>query len=75
MTSAAAQLRKYGVSSQPDNGLQREMLDELRANRAALQSGNVALQQQLAASNAKLAAVEKRLAAIEDGNRLTRASL
>ena len=73
--SAAAQLRKYGVSNQPDSSLQAEMLAELRANRQTLQSGNVALQQQLAVSNAKLAAVEKRLAAIEDGNRLTRASL
>lgn len=73
--AAAAQLRRYGMSNQVDSGLQREIIDELRANRACLQQGNVALQQQLSAANAKLGAMEKRLAAVEDQSRLTRQSL
>ena len=72
--SAAAQLRKYGVGSQPDSGLQAEILSELRTTRQSQQQSYGAMQQQLAASNAKLAAVERRLAAMEDQARLTRAA-
>lgn len=71
--SAAAQLRKYGIGSQPDNGLQAEILAELRTTRQSQQQSYGAMQQQLAASNAKLAAVERRLAAMEDQARLQRA--
>jgi phage-related minor tail protein len=71
--ATASQLRKYGIGSQPDNGLQAEMLAEMRATRQAQQQSYAGMQQQLAASNAKLAEVSKRLAAMEDQARLTRA--
>ena len=71
--ATASQLRKYGIGSQPDSGLQAEMLAELRATRQAQQQSYAGMQQQLAASNAKLAEVSKRLAAMEDQARLTRA--
>ena len=71
--ATASQLRKYGIGSQPDSGLQTEMLAELRATRQAQQQSYAGMQQQLAASNAKLAEVSKRLAAMEDQARLTRA--
>jgi phage-related minor tail protein len=71
--ATASQLRKYGIGSQPDSGLQSEMLAEMRATRQAQQQSYAGMQQQLAASNAKLAEVSKRLAAMEDQARLTRA--
>ena len=71
--ATASQLRKYGIGSQPDSGLQAEMLAELRATRQSQQQSYAGMQQQLAASNAKLAEVSKRLAAMEDQARLTRA--
>jgi len=71
--SAAAQLRKYGMSNQVDSGLQAEILAELRATRQGQQQSYNAMQQQLAASNARLMEMNKRLAAVEDQARLTRA--
>lgn len=68
-------LRRYGIPAQPavDNGMQQQLLDELRATRQVQQAGFAGMQQQLATANARLAAVEKRLDAVEQQARLSRA--